>query len=459
MTIRIVILIAIALIGSALWFRPDRSLSVAAAVSSATLCSKTFAAGLDPKGVEAEHINTEPGIGLIAWAKSAQIDRDGRSVSTRIFGVIERTARFHEGYGCVLDYGQPVPPALPPEPASDAAQAPDGVAPDDAVVPPATPALAAAVANAFAEWPDGGRFTKAVLIVHKGRIVAEHYGPGYSVATRFLSHSIAKSVMTAVTGVLVAKGKLSPDSRAWTPPANGAATQAVSFDRLLRNISGLPLDEGIGFSLAQDMWFRQSDMARFASAIPLEAAPGTRWRYSNLGWMVLSRALADTIGGSQADVAAFIRDELFRPAGMTSAVMEFDAAGTPMGANSVLATARDWARFGLLFLNDGVVQGRRILPEGWTDYCRKQTLNAGYGAGFWLNVTASRMPVWDANWGLPGAPRDAYMARGYRGQWIVIVPSEDLVVVRFGLSTHNMGDVAGVGRLVGETVAALRATP
>src|SRR5262249_2291353 len=129
----------------------------------------------------------------------------------------------------------------------------------------------------------------------------------------------------------------------------------------------------------------------------------------------------------------------------------------PMGSNAMFATAREWAKFGLLYLNDGVVAGKRILPEGWVKYSTTPTLGGGYGAGFWLNTSDDEMPVWGARWGMPGAPRDAYFARRYLGQFIVIVPSENLVVVRFGASHIPGGDIRCTGALVHDVIATLHA--
>jgi hypothetical protein len=205
------------------------------------------------------------------------------------------------------------------------------------------------------------------------------------------------------------------------------------------------------------MWFVEPDTAKFALSAPLDAPPGSRWAYSNLGYAILSRMVADAIGGQPRDISQFARRELFAPLGMRHAVIEFDSAGTPMGANAMFATAREWAQFGLLYLNDGVVGGKRILPAGWAAYSAKPTLDTGYGAGFWLNTVTTPIPVWGAPWGMPGAPRDAFFARGYLGQYVVIIPSERLVVVRFGASHLPGGDIKGVGALVHDVVASLHA--
>jgi CubicO group peptidase (beta-lactamase class C family) len=142
---------------------------------------------------------------------------------------------------------------------------------------------------------------------------------------------------------------------------------------------------------------------------------------------------------------------------MTRTLMEVDGAGSPMGSNSFFGAARDFARLGQLYLNDGVANGKRILPEGWVEYSRRQTLDTGYGAGFWLNVTDGPIKMWPgAHWGMTGAPKDTYYARGFQGQFIVIVPSENLVVVRLGVSQSIDGGVRGISDLMRDVIAALR---
>lgn len=436
-------LLAVLIAGAIIVMQPGLLIQIASGSVSQNVCTKTFVSGIDPAEVYAQDIRPEPGIGLIDWALRFDVDGSRREVRTTVFGAFESRSVFREGYGCVLRHaGDPPLHVAPPSTPSDVTPLLPDIAGPELVVGD-NAGVRAAVDRAFVESASGPRrWTQAVVVVHDGRLIAERYARGYGIETPLLSHSIAKSVVNALIGVLVREGKLSvsPDS---------------NIDRYLRMSSGLPLDEGIGPGISQRMWFVESDTARFAATVAPTAPPGTRWAYSNLGYVLLSRIVRDAIGGDQRAIAEFAQRELFAPLGMRRVTMEFDAAGTPSGSNAVLATARDWAKLGLLYLNDGVVGGRRILPEGWVATSRAPTLDAGYGAGFWLNDAKTLTP-WGRPWGLPGAPRDAYFARGYLGQYVVIVPSANLVVVRFGSSHLPGGDAEGTGALVRDVVAALR---
>ena len=422
-------------------------LAEASGTVAQTLCSKTFVTGLPPAEAYAEHLRPEPGMGLIDWALHYDVDRVRREVRASIAGTFARRSVYRDGRGCTLVYAEV---ALP---APISVQQGDAILPEIAggeIVAADNARLRAAVDAAFAEDGSGPpRRTKAVIVVHDGRVVAERYAPGYGVNTPLLSHSIAKSVANALAGILVQRGDLSVSDV--VPAGRGA----ITVDSLLRMNAGFGFDEGGGPSRSTQMWFNEADTAKFAAQAPL-STPG-RWGYSSGGYAILSRIIGDKIGGGPQGVRAFAQSALFDPLGMRHVTLEFDARGTTMGANAMFATPRDFARFGLLYLNDGVVGGRRILPAGWVAYSTRPTGDAGYGAGFWLNTTDAQIPEWGFRWGLPGAPRDAFMARGYLGQYVVMVPSEKLVVVRFGASHGPGAAVGSVVRLVGDAGRSLRA--
>ncbi|HEY8683592.1 MAG TPA: serine hydrolase, partial [Rhodanobacter sp.] len=413
-------------------------------------CTTAFLSRLDPQQtLTEEQLPLMRGIG---WAIRYEVDHARREVRASVLGDFAARAVYREGLGCLLvqdDSAVPEAAGFKPEPIASTWPA--------NVIKPADPAIGRALDRAFAE-PDPAhpRLTKAVVVLHDGQLIAERYAPGYKPDTPIWAHSISKSVTSALIGILVRQGKLRLDQSApiaaWRSPKD--LHHAVTVDQLLRMDSGLPFDETDGaLSPMTRMLYLERDMAGYAAQMPLAHPPGTVWGYSNLGYVLLSRLVRDAAGGSAVDAERFARRELFAPLGMRSTTIETDATGTPIGASNVYASARDLARFGQLYLDDGVVNGRRILPEGWVDHSRSQTLDTGYGAGFWTNlVNKGRVPVWDAPWGMPQLPKDMYYARGAFGQYVVIVPSERLVVVRMGISLYYRDDT---GDLVASVIAAL----
>ncbi|HUH85038.1 MAG TPA: serine hydrolase [Stellaceae bacterium] len=443
--------------------RIDRPIRVASGLTSHVVCSETFVSGLDPALVYAERIKPLPGIGPLDWAIHYDVDEADRAVTTRVAGLFESRAVYHDGLGCVLiGDGEPADTPLPEEIA--AGGDPPALLPEiagHAVVEPRDERLRAALAIGFAE-PDHPPYhrVKAVVVVHDRRVVAERYAPGYGVGTPLLSWSTAKSVTSALIGILVRQGRLSLDEPAplpaWRDPKD--PRHAITIDELLRQTSGIDLAEtNSGFDPSTRMQFIEHDMAGFAQSVGLRATPGKQWAYTDGNYILLSRVLRDAVGGHAVDVLRFARRELFDPLGVHHVTMELDPTGTLVGATYMLMPARDWARFGLLYLSDGVVSGRRILPEGWVRYSATRTLDTGYGAGFWTNLAEGNVPGWGVPWGMPHAPRDAFFARGFEGQYVVVIPSRQLVIARFGDSAIPGDDIEDMDRLVAAVVAAIDA--
>jgi CubicO group peptidase (beta-lactamase class C family) len=265
--------------------------------------------------------------------------------------------------------------------------------------------------------------------------------------------------MATLVGILARQGRLDVNRpapvAAWA--ANDDPRHAITTDNLLRMTSGLDIAQtGSGFDPASRMLYTERDMAGFAQAHRLARPIGTRWDYSDASTLIVSRIVRDAAGGDAASVLGFARHELFGPLGMSTATLEVDATGTPVGSTAMLASARDWARLGYLYAHDGVVGGRRILPEGWVRYVRTSTLGSTYGAGFWTNdgpspEAAGRIAA--------GMPCDGFFASGVLGQRVYIMPSNDLVIVRFGITEKAPDyDIAGDMRLVREVIASLPPT-
>jgi CubicO group peptidase (beta-lactamase class C family) len=424
------------------------------------LCSETFVSGLGPDRIFSETMAAMPGANLISWAMNYRVDRARKDVTVTLFGLGRAHAVYREGAGCYLDHGGAAATIALPESKPQPALLPDIAGPS--IVPPQSPALATALDRAFAE-PEQPPFrhTRAVVVVKDGRILAERYADGIGIDTPLLGFSATKSVISALIGILVRKGALTLDQpapvAAWRNP--GDPRHAVTVDQLLRHTAGLALGSSLQASLASTlepvnrMKFMESDMAAYAESMPLETAPGSAWNYHDGNTIILSHLIRNAAGGRVSDVLQFARTELFAPLGMGHVTLEFDASGNPEGSTQMLASARDWARFGMLYLNDGVIGGMRILPEGWVKYSASPTPNAwvGQGAGFWTNLGES----FGANYRIErGMPRDAFFAKGTIGQYVIIVPSERLVIVRLGRSPNWPPEVDGVFDLVKDVVTA-----
>jgi CubicO group peptidase (beta-lactamase class C family) len=444
-----------ALTAAAFVLRPDRAIRVATGVVAHNLCSKTFVSGFDPASVFAE-ATERAGIRLLRSALNYRLDRHRQTADASLAGLLGSHAVFHEGLGCVLRHGSDEPyvlksdiaalktPKTPPLLGEIAGPVP---------VEPAEPALKAALDHAFEEPAPPFRRTRAVVVVHRGRVIAERYADGIGVDTPLLGFSMTKSVVNALIGILTQQGLVTPSMPApiaeWRTPSD--PRHEIEVEHLMRMTSGLALDEtNSGFDPSSRMVYLHNDMAGFAVKAAPIAAPGTRWAYSSPTTQLLAKIIRDAVGGPEQTLA-FAWRELFNPLGMRNVTLEFDGAGTLQGSTYMLASARDWARFGLLYLNDGIVGDRRILHEDWVDFSAAATLDTDYGAGFWTNRSDHEHARARARLGIP---RDAFFASGDFGQRVVIIPSQQLVIVRLADSVDPSGDVSGLGRLVKEVIAA-----
>jgi CubicO group peptidase (beta-lactamase class C family) len=335
---------------------------------------------------------------------------------------------------------------LPPQPAGVAW--PTKAWPEGELAP-ATAARVREVADyAFTPeaLPDLGQ-THALVIIQNGRLVLERYADGFGPDQTYPSWSKAKSITQALVGIAVGDGRLDVMAPADVPEWSGAGDPRgpITLDLLLRMSSGLAFVEDYEPDHPSDviaMLFGEGkdDVAHYAAAQPLAHAPGGFWSYSSGTTNIVSRGVARALDAFGPDFEAFMRARLFEPLGMTSAAPRFDAAGSFIGSSYCFCTARDFARFGLLYLRDGVWDGRRLLPEGWVDYARtptwqQPTEDGPYGAHWWLGL------------GGPGS----FSANGYDGQYTVVVPDLDMVVVRHGATPLPRREAprAWLGDLIG----------
>ncbi|MFZ4066067.1 MAG: serine hydrolase domain-containing protein [Phenylobacterium sp.] len=290
--------------------------------------------------------------------------------------------------------------------------------------------------------------THAVVVVQGGRLLVERYGPEHGPEATCLSWSKAKSLTHALVGIVVGDGRLDISDPApvaeWRTPQDPRG--AITTDQLLRMSSGLKFDEVYEVDKPSDtiemMWGSGKDsVAHYAADQPLTHPPGTVFSYSSGTTNIICRILADMTGLRGEAFGDFMRERLFEPLGMKTPIPRFDPAGTFIGSSFCFTSARDFARFGLLYLRDGVWDGQRLLPPGWVDYARTPTFqqpgvtDGRYGAHWWLDL------------GGPGS----FSANGHEGQFTVLVPDLDLIVVRHGRTSTDKKDAvkAWVGDLVG----------
>lgn len=285
--------------------------------------------------------------------------------------------------------------------------------------------LEALAETAFSDV-DGHGETLALLAVHRGRLVIERYGDGHGPSETYRSWSMAKSVLHALIGLLVRDGKLSLDGPApvpsWLP---NDPRHAITLENLLRMVDGLDFIEeyvpGVGSHVIAMLFQEgQHDVAAFAEARPPAHPPGTHWNYSSGTSNIVAAIAGRAIGGGEKETVEYLRRELLSKIGMHTSIPRFDSAGTFIASSFLFSSAQDFARFGLFYMRDGVWDGERILPEGWVDHARTTTPGSEreYGAHWWLRL----------------AGEDSFHCSGFQGQYILCVPSRDLVVVRLGVS-------------------------
>jgi hypothetical protein len=391
------------------------------------LCSAVFISNRNPEDVEKLDLN----FSFIKYVHN-EVDYDKKTVTSRFLWGSAK-AIYKDGFGAVLlnktDEARLVQrkfPSLPPLLFNqDTVPWPMGNLIPDSETGIDQFALAQITKNLMEKTTYKGN-AFAFMVLHKGVPVAEGYRSGFNHKTRFLSWSMAKSFTSALAGIMVKDGLLRLYQEPGIPEWQSDERRRITLNDLLQMQSGLEWNEDYGNrSDVTLMLYKHRDFAGFALAQMPAFPAGTRWYYSsgttNIVCLVMRRQFR-----SDSEYYSYAPQKLFRKTGMTNALFETDAAGTLVGSSYIYATARDYARFGLLYLRDGVFNGTRILPEGWVKYTVTPAKNSkgAYGAFFWLNKGKK----------YPDAPDDMIYCNGHDGQRIFIIPSKDLVVVILGYS-------------------------
>ena len=385
----------------------------------------------------AESVNeNDHQVALINLAETT-VDKKDKSANSSVFGLMSRRAVYRPGLGAVLLTKDGINPKKVRKPnrsiKMDSDPFPFGhSAPLDTVLPEVDyELLEQALDKAFAHAEV--QRTRTVMVVYKNQLIGEKYAPGFSRATPVLGWSMTKSILATLYGILAQKDQVNiHNSTGWTDWQDDERRQ-ITFDHLLRMQSGLEWDEDYtDISDVTRMLFLESDMGLVQSVKPLVAGPGTLWNYSSGTSNLLSRLLREQFNSFE-EYRDFPYTELIDRIGMHSMLVETDLAGFYVGSSYGWASTGDWAKFGLLYLNRGSWQGDQILSPDWCDYVSKPTpgSDGDYGAHFWLNAGGK----------FPDAPRDLYFAKGYQGQYVFIIPSKSMVIVRTGLAEEPNFDV------------------
>lgn len=396
------------------------------------MSSSVFVAGRSMEFTD----NTDNNFGPVNIAEDVVNEKE-KSASASVYGLMNRKAIYRKGLGSVLitdDYDvnqeTPVPSRskitrMLPYPYGGMKQKDTTFANID------YKKIKETVANAFSLDVDGENIkkTRAVLVLYNDQIIAEQYADGFTKDSRILGWSMTKSVLATMYGVLQHKGELNVWDKAPIEEWKNDERKEITIHNLLQMNSGLEWEENYSkICDVTEMLFLEKDMTAIQIDKPLEGKPNETWNYSSGTSNLLSGILRKQFKTHQ-EYLDFPYREFIDKIGMHSMLIEADMAGNYVGSSYAWATPRDWAKFGLLYLHKGNWNGEQIFDSSWIDYITKPTPTSDgrYGAHFWLNAGGFH----------PDVPKDMYSANGYQGQRVWIIPSKNLVVVRFGLAGND----------------------
>ena len=429
LTVALVALVAVGM-GVVVVSPPDL-LRVGTGYAAKIVCSNVFIAGRDADEVLRDDVQA-PGHPLLKLV-GVGVDLEGGLVHAALLGIVAPShAVYRTGLGCAVVAETDIEAARRlTAPVSEAVPADEALAwPEGEATSTPDPDLVDVLGNADLLGPAA----RAVVVVKDGKIVGEAYGPGFNERTPLLGWSMTKTVTAALLGLLQGEGRIDLEARALFPEWSGDARREIALADLLAMQSGLRFNENYGdVTDVTRMLYLEPDMGGYVASQTSEAPPGTRFNYSSGETVLISRYWMSRFA-DQAEALAFPRRALFDALGMRSAVLEPDQAGTFVGSSYLYATARDWARFGLLIAEGGNWAGGPLLDPAFVARITEpsQTSDGAYTRGqAWQNGPQGA----DSDFGLP---EDTVWMLGHDGQSIAVIPSERLVVVRLGLTPRRL---------------------
>lgn len=426
---------------------------VMSGMAAKTVCSCVYVSGRTVESVKDLELQVFPGLSRA----SIQLNADS-SVEASILGRSKK-AIYRKGLGCTLIAemsegeirNQKI--LLPTRPSvnQDSVRWPDGNLVSDTLIAEVNyERINQILDSAFINDPEKPLNTYGIVILYNGQIIGERYASGFNQHTRLMGWSMNKSITNALIGILIRDGKLGLSDNPIEEWKNDNRS-SIKLENLLQANSGLDWNESYfnPHSHFHQMFMFRDDKGGYALQQKLKNTPGEVFQYSSGTTNILSKIVRQKTGDSI--YYKFPYERLFYKTGMYSMVLEPDPSGTFVGSSYAFATARDWARFGLLYANDGYWNGERILPEGWVEFTTTPSLAAKkgeYGAQWWLNVGEKDNP---SNRFYPKLPQDTFWADGFEEQYVMVIPSESLVVARLGASHHG----SPVEKMVGEIIKSL----
>lgn len=402
------------------------NIEVGSAMGSKLACSARYLTGLGAEQAMDDLASYS------AASRQFTIDYDDErgGVASNLQGFASTSARYRPGLGCTLDYGDTsaLDAVVVPELVASSADWPLG-----STVPTIEAGLQLELDEILQRDNDAGLQTRALLVVSSDGILAESYARGFDETTPLLGWSMGKSLTAIMLGHMELLGQMSVDEQALFPQWSDDERASISVEQLLQMSSGLGFDET--YAPGHDAT-RMLFLAHSASDVALESPqlqpPGEHFYYSSGTTNLLQRLMFDRLGGLQGSVD-FLYEKIFQPLAMTHSILEPDPSGVFVGSSYIYASGRDWARLGSLMLQRGTLNGVQIVDPAWVE--RAQSPNHSlndkrYGYQFWLNDGEEAL-----RW--PQLPADAYAMMGNRKQVVMIIPSQDKVLVRLGWTSAD----------------------
>jgi len=419
-------LLLVCIIGVMVYFYPR--LPILTGYAAKMACSCTYISKASPETIKSQDLNFFP----ISLA-GVSFDNANKKTRASLFGMKPMTAQYRPGLGCVLiNDNEKLKNSFVKKPQDnnnlDTIAFPYGKK-ELVHLTKATnaPALDIAFELAFDQGESFEKRTRALVVLHNDSLIKEAYAPNFDKESLLLGWSMTKSICNTLYGIMVKDGRIDIKEKAPISSWQQDERSNITLHDLLQMQSGLAWDEDyFNWSDVTAMLYIEPSVYEVGIKNPAAYPPGSHWNYSSGTTNILSGILKKQFTNDE-DYLSFPKERLFNPLGI-NAQLEADAEGNYIFSSYGFMSARDWSKLGLLYLNDGVWNGQRLLPEGWVKYSTTPASNATngiYGAQIWLNSNGAMFDK---------APHDMFFFSGFQGQYVFVIPSKNLVIARIGLS-------------------------